>query len=73
MLPAHLEGPPQSFLCSPQPLKGVALGTKQWLSLQGLALPGLGHLVIGVPGLQPGQPCGFGQGNVPLWASGKWG
>lgn len=38
---------------------------------QGLALAGLGHLVTGVPGFQPGQPC------VWLWAGqcpslGKW-
>ena len=40
VLPAHPEGPPsQSFLCSPQPPKGVVLGAKQWLSTAGLGPP----------------------------------
>ena len=71
MLPAHLEGPPSR--CS-LPIQRALSPSSAPLSLskellweqsrgcppQGLALPGLEHLVIGVPGLQPGQLCGLG-------------
>lgn len=73
MLPDHPEGPPS--WCS-LPIRRVLLLSPSSAPLnlpkelfweqnsgsppQGLALPGLGHLVTGVPGLQPGQLCGLG-------------
>ena len=73
VLPDHPEGPPswcslpiRMVLLSPSsaPLnlsKELLWEQNSGSPPQGLALPGLGHLVTGVPGLQPSQLCGLGR------------